>query len=87
MIKDFAKANNIQLEIGKNLDKGNKVLIITYHMGKGVSQFLGDTDRIMLQEFEDIVKTAGTPTLAYFEYFPKQEIIQTTGVPDYLIVS
>jgi hypothetical protein len=75
LIKAFAKANRFDMEISKNPDNENQVLIISFHMGDKFSQFLGNTYRTLLQEFADIERTEITLTTAYFEFKPKKELV------------
>lgn len=79
LIRAFAKANNFVMEVSRNPENENQVLIISFHMGYGFSQFLGNTYRILLQEYADIVRMEVTPTSVYFEYKPKKEVVQETS--------
>jgi hypothetical protein len=75
LIRAFAKANNFDMEISKNPDNENQVLIISFHMGDKFSQFLGNTYRMLMQEFADVERMEITPTTAYFEFKPKKELV------------
>lgn len=76
LIRAFSKANKFDMEISKNPDNGNQVLIVNFQMGAKFSEFLGNTYRVLLGEFADIDKMEITETTAYFEYKPKKEIVQ-----------
>jgi hypothetical protein len=76
LIKAFTKANKFDMEISKNPDNENQVLIISFQMGDKFSQYLGNTYRMLLQEFVDIERMEITSTTAYFEFKPKKEIVQ-----------
>ena len=78
LIRSFAKANGFDAEISKNPDNGNQVLIVNFKMGDKFSQFLGNTYRILLEEFADVDRIELTGTVVYFEFKPKKEIIQET---------
>lgn len=78
LIRAFAKANEFDIEISKNPENENHVLIITFRMGDKFTQYLGNTYRILLQEFSEINKMEITATSAYFEYKPKKELVQET---------
>jgi hypothetical protein len=77
LIRSFAKANRFDSEISKNPDNGSQVLILNFQMGEKFSQFLGNTYRILLEEFADIFRVELTGTTVYFEFKPKKEVIQT----------
>lgn len=64
------------MEISKNPDNGNQVLIVSFRMGGKFSQFLANTYRMLLAEFADIDRMEITETTAYFEYKPKKEVVQ-----------
>lgn|GEM_PF-3250581 len=81
LIRAFAQANKFDMEISKNPDNGNLVLIVSFQMGGKFSQFLGGTYRILLEEFADIDRMEITETTAYFEYKPKKEIVQEAKNP------
>ncbi|MEW5839735.1 MAG: hypothetical protein AB1753_01915 [Thermoproteota archaeon] len=72
LIRSFVKANGFDMEVSKNAETGNHVLIVMFRMGPKFSQFLGNTYRILLEEFADIGKIEMTDTSAYFEYQPKE---------------
>lgn len=81
LIRSFAKANKFEMEISKNPDNGNQVLIISFQMGAKFSQFLGNTYRVLLGEFADIDRIEITENTAYFEYKPKKEVVQEAKNP------
>jgi hypothetical protein len=81
LVRAFARANKFDLEVSKNPDNGNQVLIVSFQMGSKFSQFLGNTYRILLEEFVDIDRMEITETTAYFEYKPKKEVVQEAKNP------
>lgn len=77
LIRAFAKANKFDIEISKNPDNDDQVLIMSFHMGNKFSQLKGNTYRILLEEFADIDRMEITGTTAYFEFKPKHgQVVQ-----------
>lgn len=76
LIRAHAKANKFDMKISKNPDNGNQVLIVSFQMGGKFTQFLGNTYRMLLEEFADIERIEMTATTSYFEYKPKKEVVQ-----------
>lgn len=72
LIKAFAKANRFEIEIGKNPDTDNMVLIINFKMGPKFAQFKGNTYRLLLEEFAIVNRMEVTDTSIYIEYQPKK---------------
>lgn len=76
LIKAFAKANKFDLELSKNPDNDNQVLIMSFRMGEKFSQLKGYTYTRLLEEFADIDRIEITGSTLYLEFKPKKEVIQ-----------
>lgn len=74
IIKTFAKANRFYVEISKNPDNGDQVLVINFHMGEKFSRFRGSTYKILLEEFAEIDRIEIVGSVIYFEFKPKKEV-------------
>lgn len=72
LIKAFAKANKFDVEVSKNPETNNQLLIMSFRMGPKFAQFKGNTYKMLLQEFADIDKMEITDTSIYIEYSPKK---------------
>lgn len=73
MIKAFAKANKFEMEVSKNPENDNQVLVIGFRMGKKFSELKATTYRILFEEFAEIEKVETTGGTAYLEYKTKKE--------------
>lgn len=76
LIRSFAKANKFDIEISKNPDNGNQVLVMSFKMGDKFSQLKANTYRMILEEFAVVDRIEMTGTTTYFEFHPKKEIVQ-----------
>ena len=76
LIRSFAKANKFDIEISKNPDNDNQVLVIGFKLGDKFTQFKANTYRGLLQEYSDFQRMEITGNSVYFEYRPKKEIVQ-----------
>lgn len=77
LIRTFAKANRFYVELSKNPDNGNQVLITNFQMGEKFSQFKGKTYKRLLEEFAEIDRMEIIGSVIYFEFKPKKEVLQT----------
>lgn len=78
LIKAFAKANKFDIELSKNPDNDNQVLVMGFHMGEKFSKLKGATYTKLLEEFADIDRVEITGSTVYFEFKPKKEVAQET---------
>jgi hypothetical protein len=79
LIKAFAKVNKFDVELSKNPENDNQVLVMSFHMGEKFSKLKGDTYRRLLEEFADIDRMEITGSTVYFEFKPKkEEVVQET---------
>ncbi len=78
LIKAFAKANKFDIEISKNPDNDNQVLVMSFHMGEKFTKLKDGTYTKLLQEFAEIDRREITGSTVYFEFKAKKEAVQKT---------
>lgn len=75
LIRTFAKANRFYVEVSKNPDNGDQVLIINLHMSERFSRFRQETYKRLLEEFAEIDRVETIGSVIYFEFKPKKEVL------------
>jgi hypothetical protein len=73
LISSFARANKFDIEVSKNPETENQVLIAQFRMGIKFSQYKAETYKMLLQEFADVGRTELTDTMIYIEFKPKKD--------------
>ena len=73
VVKAFAKANRFYVELSKNPDNGNQVLVTSFHMGEKFSKLKGETYKRLLEEFAEIDRMEIAGSVLYLEFKPKKE--------------
>lgn len=74
LIRTFAKANRFYVEVSKNHDNDNEVLVINFHMGEKFTRFRAETYKRLLEEFAEIDRSEAIGSVIYFEFKPKKEL-------------
>lgn len=82
LIKSFAKANKFEFEISKEPETENYVLIMRFgFLGPNFTKFKGETYKMLIQEYADIVGTEFSDTALFVKYAPRKEQVSKEQQP------